>query len=141
MRHKKLFVVSAAGYLLSSASVLPMGAGDISGKNGSATLAVISAIIFWLSLMTAVAAQLFLQRKEKPYKRRMPFKEMVLSPPTVFFEVGFLLALLAVIVLTVLNINGFVLLLILFLMLSCLELAILTMGKFQKEDGKTVLKI
>lgn len=129
MRHKKLFIVSAACYLLSSASVLFMGAGDISGKNGSAPLAVILAIIFWLSLITAIVTHLFFRWKQKPYKQRMSFQKMVLSPPTIFFEVGFLLALLAVIVLIVLNINGFVPFIVIFLMLSCLELAILTMGK------------
>ncbi|MCX7615467.1 MAG: hypothetical protein N2Z65_06900 [Clostridiales bacterium] len=141
MRQKRLFAISAACYLLSSASVFPMGLGDISGKNGSAPLAIISAVIFWLSLIIAIAAQLLLRRLQKPYKRRLPFSKMALSPPTVFFEAGFLTALLAVIVLSVLNINGFVLFFLLFLMLACSELAVLTMGKFRNKDGKTVFKI
>ncbi len=118
MRQKRLFVVSAVCYLCSSASVLMMGAGDLSGKNGSATLAVLSAVIFWLSLMIAITAQLLLRRLQKPYRRKRPFREMALSPPAVFFEVGFLTALAAVIVLTV-----------------------LTMGKFQRKDGKIILKV
>lgn len=141
MRQKRLFVVSAVCYLCSSASVLMMGAGDLSGKNGSAMLAVLSAVIFWLSLMIAIAAQLLLRRLQKPYRQKRPFRKTALSPPAVFFEAGFLTALAAVIVLTVLNVNGCAFYILLFFMLSCFELAVLTMGKFQRKGGKTVLKI
>lgn len=140
MRQKKLFAVSTICYLLSSASVLPMGMGDTSGKNGSALLAIMSAVIFRLSIMTAVAAQLLLWRLQKPHRRKRRLLKMVLSPPTVFFESGFFIALIVTIILTVLNINGFLLFLLLFIMLSCFELSVLTMGKFRKKDGKLILK-
>lgn len=141
MRQKWFFTISAVCYLLSSASILPMGASDMTGRNGSRLLAVISAAAFWLLLFLAIAAQLLLRRLQKPHRRKRLFLEMALSPPTVFFEAGFLLALLAVIVMTVLSINGFVLFLFLFIMLCGFELSILTMGKFGRTAGKTVLKI
>lgn len=140
MRQKRLFGISAVCYLLSSASVLPMGLGDITGRNGSVLLAVISAATFWLLLFSAIAAQLLLRRLQKPYRLKRRLLKMALSPPTGFFEAGFFSALLAVIVMTVLNINGFVLFLLLFIMLCCFELSILTMGKFIKKDGKLILK-
>lgn len=141
MRQKRFFTISAVCYLLSSASVLPMGLGDVSGKTGSAILAVLSAVIFWFFLFSAIAAQLLLRRLQKPYRQKQRFGEMALSPPTVFFEAGFLLALLSVIVMTVLSINGFVLFLLLFIMLYCFELSVLTMGKFKQKDEKLILKI
>ena len=66
---------------------------------------------------------------------------MALSPPTIFFEAGFLITLIVIIVLTLLNINGFVPFLLLFIMLSCFELMVLTMGKFIRKDRKTVFMI
>ena len=66
---------------------------------------------------------------------------MALSPPTVFFEAGFLIAFIVMIVLALLNTNGFVPFLLLFIMLSCFELAVLTMGKFRRKNGKTVFMI
>jgi len=117
-----------------------MGLGDISGKNGSAPLAIISAVIFWLSLIIAIAAQLLLRRLPKPYRRRLSITVMALSPPTVFFEAGFLLSLITVIFLTAFNVNGFLSYIFLFLMLFCLELTALTMGKFRWKDGKFILK-
>lgn len=141
MRQKKLFTVSAVCYLLSSASVLMMGMGDISGKTGSALLAVMSAVVFWLLLLVAVTAQLILCRRQKLHKRKRPFAEMALSPPTIFFEAGFLITLIVIIILTLLNINGFVSFLLIFIMLSCFELAVLTMGKFIRKDRKSVFMI
>ena len=141
MRQKKLFAVSAVCYLLSSASVLPMGMGDYSGKTGSALLAFISAVVFWLLLLAAVTAQLILRRRQKPYRRKRSFAEMALSPPTVLFEAGFFIALIVTIVLALLNTNGFLPFFLLFIMLSCFELAVLTIGKFRRKDGKTVFMI
>ena len=118
MRQKKLFAVSTVCYLFSSASVLPMGFSDYTGKTGSALLAVISAVTFWLLLLAGVTAQLILHRREKPHRRKRPFAEKALSPPTIFFEAGLLITLIVIIVLTLLNINGFVPFLLLFIMLS-----------------------
>jgi hypothetical protein len=65
-------------------------------------------------------SQLYELRRNVPYEKQFSgtTMEMALSLPTLFFEAGFFLTLLAVIVLTV-----------------------MTMGKFQKQDEKTVLKI
>ncbi len=139
MRQKVLFTLSATCYSLSSASVLLMGIGDMSGENGSVLVAIICALIFWISLLTAIVVQLILQHNNKPYKRKIPLKEMAFTMPTVCFEVGFLISFIAISIFTMLNINGFVVFLLLFLLLACFELSILTMGKFQKKDGKTVL--
>ena len=141
MRQRKLFAVSAVCYLISSASILPMGMGGYSGKTGSTLLAIISAVTFWLFLLAAVTAQLILRRRQKPRRRKRPFSEMALSPPTIFFEAGFLITLIVIIVLTLLNINGFVPFLLLFIMLSCFELMVLTMGKFIRKDRKTIFMI
>lgn len=139
MRQKVLFTLSATCYSLSSASVLLMGIGDMSRENGSVWVAVIAAMIFWISLLTAIVAQAFLQHKHKPYKRKLSLKEKALTMPTIFFEAGFVISFIAISIFTMLNINGFVVFLLLFLLLACFELSILTMGKFQKKDGKTVL--
>ncbi|MDD4495885.1 MAG: hypothetical protein PHV32_16365, partial [Eubacteriales bacterium] len=75
MRQKRLFAVSAVCYLISSASILPMGMGGYSGKTGSTLLAIISAVTFWLFLLAAVTAQLILRRRQKPRRRKRPFSE------------------------------------------------------------------
>lgn len=136
MNQKRLFAVSAGGYLLSSGSILLMDAGDPSGRNGSAPVAVLSAVIFWLALLIATIAQLLLRRQQKPHRQKLPFLSQALKPPTLFFEAGFLLALLGIIVLTILKVNGFVFFILFFLLLLSLELSILTMGKFGRQQGR-----
>ena len=141
MRQKKLFKISAGFYLLSGFSVLLMGNSDISGNFGNTPLAVISALIFWLSLIVAITAHLRLRKLQKPYRRKQPIFVMLLSPPTVFFEAGGLITLLIIIILSLFDISGFMLLILLSLLLICSELSVLTLGKFRLKNGKIVFKI
>lgn len=136
MNQKELLKLSAVCYLLSSASVMPMAAGDITGKNGSTLVAALSAVSFWLFLIIAIRAQLILRKKQKPYRGKRHFKDKLLTPPAVYFEAGFILAFATLLVLSGLHINGFVFYFVLFLTLSCFELALLTMGKFKSENGR-----
>lgn len=139
MRQKKLFLTSALFYIISSSSVLLMGVGD--EKNEGSILSFIPSIIFWIFLIAAIATQLRLRKLQKPQRQRIPFLVMVLSPPTTFFEITFLISLLAIIVLSMLGITGFIQLFLLSLLLICFELTILSLGKFKLKDGKYILMI
>lgn len=141
MKQKRLFYISGCGYIVSSLSVLPMAFGDMSGQHESKALAVISAVLFWLSLLIAVIAQLMLRKIQKPYRKKYTFWQMVLTPPARWFEILFLFGIVLIVLFLVFDLNGFAFYLALFFALVGVELSILTAGKLRRKDGRLVLNI
>lgn len=141
MKQKRLFYISGGGYIASSLAVLLMSCGDLTGQNGSKAVAVFSAVLFWLSLFIAVTAQMLLRRMQKPYRKRGSPIANMLSPPTFWMAMVFVISLIATIILSIININGFILYLCICITLLSAEWMVLTSGKFRRKDGKLVLKI
>ena len=126
---------------MSSLAVLLMSCGDLTGQNGSKAVAVFSAVLFWLSLFIAVTAQMLLRRIQKPYRKRGSPIANMLSPPTFWTALAFVISFIATVILSIVNINGFILYLCICITLLSAEWMVLTSGKFRRKDGKLVLKI
>ena len=73
MRQKRLFMFIAVCYFVSSASIMLLGMGDISGKTASPQVAIISVLIFWLLPISAITAQLVLRKPQKNFKNKLLF--------------------------------------------------------------------
>ncbi len=137
---KRLFYLSGGGYLISSLAVLLMPFGDISGQNGSKLLAITSAALFWIALIIAATAQIRLRIMQKPYREGDSPLVNIISSPTVWTASAFVISLIAAIVLSTVNMNGFILYLCIFVLLLSAEWTILSHGKFSIKKGKAVLK-